>query len=250
MDEQSQHHPSMISPTQATQAGLLPIRSGPIRFAIGPPDGLTSNAWRIWATKHGDVYIACRDNFNETKVSLHASGRWRMGFTTEAITKNPNILQSNQNRAWDVWDTPPASLPNTVIAFRLFFPRSELAVRPEQRKPKDWAKVMFIEAAPAGKLTMISLFVTLGDITLRHETEPSFCLASLEIGNNKYAQIIAHEEPEGTITAIVEQSVADARKQVESKGIEIPKEAYGYFFGQQVDGCRFLVGARINRSNA
>jgi len=239
----------MISPVQATQAGFLPIKSGPIRIAVGPPDGLTSNAWRIWATKHGDVYIACRDNFNETKVSLHASGRWRMGFTTEAIAKNSKILQNNQNRAWEVWDKPPASLPNTVIAFRLFFPMSELAVRPEQRKPKEWAKVMFIEAQPVGKLTVISLFVTLGNITLRHESEPSFCLASLDIGNNHYAQIIAHGEPEGTIPALVEQGVADARKQAESQGIEIPKEAYGYFFGQQIDGCRFLVGARINRTN-
>ena len=249
MDEQTEPHRQMISPSLATQAGFLPIRSGPIRFAVGPPDGITSNAWRIWATKHGDVYIACRDNFNETKVSLHASGRWRMGFTTEAIAKKPEIIQNNQNRAWDVWDMPPTSLPNTVIAFRLFFPISELAVRPDQRKPKDWAKVIFIEALPEGKLTVISLFITLEDIALQHESEPSFCLASLNIGNNKYAQVIAHGEPEGTIPAMLEQSVADARKQAASKGIAIPKEAYGYFLGQQVDGCRFLVGARINRSS-
>jgi len=247
MQKIPQSHPLMISPTLAIQAGLLPIRSGPVRFAVGPPNGLTSNAWRIWANKHGDVYLACRDNFTEAKVSLHASGRWRMGFTTEAITKNSDLLSDNQNRAWEVWDSPPASLPNTVIAFRLFFPRSELAVRPEQRKPKDWEKVVFIEAPPTGKLTVLTLFVTMGDATLSHESEPSFCLASLEIGNDRHIQIIAHGEPEGYIPDLIERSVANARKQFEAKGGEIPQDAYGYFFGQQSDGSRFLVGARINR---
>jgi hypothetical protein len=239
----------MIPPSLATQAGLLPVRSGPVRFAVGPPNGLTSNAWRIWATRHGDVYIACRDNFTEAKVSLHASGRWRMGFTTEAIVKKPELLSDNQNRAWDVWDAPPVSLPNTIIAFRLFFPASELAVRQEQRKPKGWAKVVFIEAPPMGKLTVLTLFVIVGDINLSHESEPSFCLASLDIGDNRYAQLIAHGEPEGYIPTLIKESVASARKQTEAKGIEIPNDAYGYFFGQQSDGARFLVGARLNRSS-
>ena len=74
-----------IFPNQLIAMGVLPINDTPARFAIGPPDGLTSNSWRIWSTKHGDVYISCRDNFTEAKVSLHTSGRWRMGFTSQAI---------------------------------------------------------------------------------------------------------------------------------------------------------------------
>jgi hypothetical protein len=69
-----------------------------------------------------------------------------------------------------------------VTAFRLLFPTSELAVRPEQRRPKDWAKVIYLEAALAGKITVVTLFLTLSGSLLRHETEPSFCLASLDIG--------------------------------------------------------------------
>lgn len=129
--------PPMIPNTLAAQLGFIPMRRGPVRFAVGPPNGFTSNAWRIRTTKHGDVYIACRDNFREAKVSLHASGRWRMGFTTEAVVKTRNLFPTDQNRAWEVWDEPPVSLPNTVIAFRLLFPPSELAVRPEQRVPNE-----------------------------------------------------------------------------------------------------------------
>jgi hypothetical protein len=71
---------------------MSPIRRGPIRFAVGHPDGLTSNSWRVWTSPAGDVYISCRDNFKEAKVSLHASGRWRMGFTEKAVEKNARLL--------------------------------------------------------------------------------------------------------------------------------------------------------------
>lgn len=248
--EEMSHTPPMIPNTLAAQLGFIPMRRGPVRFAVGPPNGFTSNAWRIWTTKHGDVYIACRDNFREAKVSLHASGRWRMGFTTEAVVKNRNLLLTDQNRAWEVWDEPPVSLPNTVIAFRLLFPPSELAVRPEQRVPNEWANVVYIEAAPPGKLTVLTLFVTVGDVVLRHKSEPSFCLASLDIGNNRRAQLIAHCDPAGDLPDLIERGVAEARRQTECAGVGIPTEAYAYFFGHRNDGARFLVGARMNRSSA
>ncbi len=122
-----------------------------------------------------------------------------MGFTAETLAKNCNLLPAEQNRAWEVWDEPPAALPNTVIAFRLLFPTSELAVGPEQRIPSEWTDVVHIEAAPPGKLTVLTLFVTVGDVRLTHESEPSFCRASLHIGNNRRAQLVAHGDPEGDI---------------------------------------------------
>ena len=81
-------HHSILTP----QGVMLPVKEPPVRFAVGPTkDGLTSNSWRMWTEKRGDVYdlyLKCRDNFREAKVSLHASGRWRMGFTEEAIKDN------------------------------------------------------------------------------------------------------------------------------------------------------------------
>ena len=155
------------------QAGVLPFKEGPIRFAVGDPKGLTSNAWRIWVSKAGDVYVACRDNFKEAKVSLHVSGRWRMGFTTEAIDKNPLLVGEGENRAWEVWDKPPETIPNTVQAFQLVFTSSQLAVSESRRPNKIWKDITYIEAPPTGKLTVVTLFVTKGNIKLTHETEPS-----------------------------------------------------------------------------
>src|SRR4051812_6561064 len=106
--------PPLISPVVAMQMGILPVKHGPVRFAVGPPNGITSNSWNVTAAKNGNVYIICRDNFKEVKVSLHASGRWRMGFTEKAIKSNPKLLLPGQNRAWEVWDKPPESMPNTV----------------------------------------------------------------------------------------------------------------------------------------
>ena len=243
--------PPMITPKLATQAGLLPIIDKPVRFAVGAPDGITSNSWKIWATKSG-VYIACRDNFKETKVSLHASsnphvaGRWRVGFTTESLSKIAHLRSHDENRAWEVWDEPAPSLPGATVAFRLIFPTSELAVSPDLRKPKEWKNVIYIESAPAGKLTVLTLFVTMGEPELVHEFEPSFRLASFSINSGRRAQLIAHGEPENDFPELMRKTVADAKAQAKAAGIVLPKKAYGYFLGRQGDGCRFIFGARID----
>jgi hypothetical protein len=236
-------------PSQLARAGVLPIRKGPARFAVGPPDGLSSNSWNLWSNRKGDLYVACRDNFKEAKVSLHASGRWRMGFTSEALAKNPNLVPLEGNRAWEVWDQPPPQLPNVTIAFRLYFPTSELAVRPEQRQPDQWREVVFIEPAPpgTGKLAALSLFVTNGDVEPKHDSEPSFRLASLAIGHNMHAQLFAHGEPEGSIPKIIEGIAEHAQLKVRGSGQEMPAEAYIYAVGRSDDGFRFF-GRRSRQS--
>ena len=95
----------MTSPIPPAAAGL-PFRTGPIRFAVGAPDGLSSNSWRFWTERSGDAYLACRDNFQNMKVSLQASGRWRMAYTAEAVAENPARVPPAENRAWEVWDEP------------------------------------------------------------------------------------------------------------------------------------------------
>lgn len=229
----------------ATKAGLLPFTKGPVRFAVGDTDGLTSNSWRFWATNNGDVYIACRDSFKEAKVSLHTSGRWRMGFTEQALARG--IPFHDGNRAMKVWNKPPEIGPGVVPAFLLIFPTSELAVKPEQRKTKTWTNVLHIEAAPAGKLTVLTVFITTGNVNLKHESEPSCRIASLPIGNNQYAQLVAHGDPEGNVPDMVSRGVEAARKQTETSGVAIPDGGYVYLFGNYPNGARFIVGARMTR---
>lgn len=223
-----------------------PFRRGPIRFAVGPPDGITSNSWRVW-TSGSDVYLLCRDSFFRTvKVSLHASGRWRIGFTEEAVKADPTLVAPGADRAWSVWDAPRPILPSVVTAFRLRFPASELAVEPSMRTTKLWKSTMFIEAAPAGsgKQTTITVFITDADVALRADSGPSFRLASLELSDGRWVQLVAHAEDDTDTQTILQKGRDAAVAQAESAGIEVPDTAYTYFFGHSPDGGRFLVGAR------
>jgi hypothetical protein len=170
-----------------------------------------------------------------------------MGFTTEALTKTPNVLAAEENRAWEIWDEPPPTLQDTVVAFRLLFPTSELCLLPKQRAAREWKNAIYIEAGPPGKLTVVTLFVTVGEPDLIHASEPSFCLASLEIGNGRRAQLVAHGEPEGNVPTMVEGGVMRARAQAEAAGVQVPKGAYACLFGRSQDGARFLVGAHVAR---
>lgn len=225
----------------------LPTRSGPVRFAVGAPDDLTSNSWRFWTTAAGDAYLACRDNFNNMKVSLHASGRWRMAYTSEALALNPALVAAGSDRAWEVWDEPPAVLPEIVAAFRLIFLTSELAVRPEQRATRQWRNTVFIEAAPAGtgKLTVVTLFVTRGEPEIVHASEPSFCLASLRLREGRRAQLVAHADLEGDMPRVISSVRASAAARAQALGIDVTVEAFLYAFGSQPeDGARFIIGAR------
>jgi hypothetical protein len=171
-----------------------------------------------------------------------------MGFTTEAIKKNSSLVASDENRAWEVWDRPAETQPQLTTAFHLFFPTTELAVTPEKRTGKKWKDVVYLEAAPPGKLTTITLFITQGDVSLNHESETSITLASFELMDGRYAKIVAHGDPEGFIPGLIDQSVSYAWKMATEKKIEVPATAFSYFFGKKDNGARFIVGARMHRN--
>jgi len=229
----------------------LPVTQRELRFAVGHPEGLTSNSWRMWATDKGDVYLACRDSFTDAKVSLHTSGRWRVGFTTEAVKKRPALAGSSRNRAWNVWDEPPPVQPNVVRAFHLVFLTSELAVRPEQRATGIWKKPMvLIEPPPAGKMVLATLFITRDQPPLRHESEPSQCLAFLEIGNGRHAQLVAHGESEGDLPEWLALRMAETHAKAVAAGVRPTADTYAYFCAEKGDATRFIIGARVLRPNA
>ncbi len=224
----------------------LPFTEGPIRFAVGDPNGLSSNSWRFWTTGTGDAYLKCRDNFTNTKVSLHASGRWRMGFTQEAVAADPNLVAQGEDRAWEVWDQPPPNDDKALLAFRLVFPTSELAVRPDLRTKKKWSGTVFIEAAPESSdaMTVISLVVAPGRSTIDVGHSPSFVLAELPLNDHDSAYLVAHAEPLGETPSRLGQARRAAAVLAETAGIEVPEGSYYYFFGRRSDGSRFVVGAR------
>ncbi|MFE7198499.1 hypothetical protein [Microbacterium oxydans] len=59
----------------------LPI-GGKIRFAAGASNAPRSSTWMVvGGTNDRDVYIGMRSQLHEIKISLHASGKWRLALT-------------------------------------------------------------------------------------------------------------------------------------------------------------------------
>ena len=236
-----------VNPNAFPSDPMFPIRSEPIRFAVGAPDGLTSNSWRLWTSKAGDIYLKCRDSMRETKVSLHASGRWRMGITDEAVRARPGLVPAGRDRAWEVWDEPPPVAPGVIAAIQLIFPTSELAVRPDQRATTTWRDTIFIEAAPAGvgRVVAVTVFITTGDIAVVAEPGLSARLASLPLPGGRWVQLVVHHEPELDLHPLVDQTRRAALLQAGPGPTDLPPTAYAYLWGQRESGARFLVGARV-----
>jgi hypothetical protein len=163
-----------------------------------------------------------------------------MGFTTEAIAAAPHLIHENQNRAWDAWDAPDEEATSPIAALQVVFAASELAVSPEHRKSSGWDEVVFFNAAPPGKLKLATLFVTCTDAPVRQETE-AFGIWSL--GNNRYAQLVFHDEPDEGFPEFIASSVGAARSKP-FNGIDVPPSGYFYFLARRENGVRYLFGAK------
>lgn len=112
----------------------VPIRKSPLRFAVGRPDGASSNSWKLWTVPAGDVYVACRDNFRDMKVSLHASGRWRLGFTERAINGRPDLLTPGRIGPGISGHRHPTPTPGPSSRSRSYSPPGSCTSRPQLAK--------------------------------------------------------------------------------------------------------------------
>lgn len=93
----------------------LPVRRREIRFAVGVPNGASTNSWKLWV-RRDEAYLACRDNFREFKLSLHASGIWGLAFTSEAVTRNSALQTPDEDRLIRRW-TPDLTSEAVITGF-------------------------------------------------------------------------------------------------------------------------------------
>ena len=105
----------------------LPLREGPLRFAVVMKDGSTSNGWRAWVEKEGDAYICCRDSMNDLKVSLHKSGRQHIAHTRQSGKET-----GSEDRYWNTWWEPPVK-GKIIPSFKLMFPPWGVRLREQDR---------------------------------------------------------------------------------------------------------------------
>lgn len=214
-----------------------------VRFAVGSTDGLTSHSWRVWTEKKSELYLACRDAFKDTKVSLHASGRWRMGFTSKAVRENPKLIEGDRDRAWEVWDKPPPVLPDVVVAFSMYFPASEFVLSREQRLEENWKDVQYIPAARDGFTTVVSLCIADSHMGVEHSGASSE-LGVFDLADGKCVRLIAHDTVDIDVVRVVNEQRAKMLSFAQANRLEVPADTFGYFLGHRPDGTRNLIGVK------
>jgi hypothetical protein len=165
----------------------LPIVGEEVRFAVGTPRGMSSNSWKLW-TRGNDVYFACRDNFQEFKLSLHASGIWRLAFTKEALTKLRALRGYDENRVINRWQ--PDLSAGATVAFELVLLPASLYLAPPQRErwPRD---VVFAELMDPTRVTAIALTIANGQQPLSFTADqPGAVLGLVPIPDGRSAQLV------------------------------------------------------------
>lgn len=125
-----------------------------LRFAVRSPSGQVSSIWRLWATRHGDVYLATRTMAKIEKYSFHKSGICRSAFTNEHGT--PKTMTDRAMFEWKRLSTPAAGEGKASRVAWLGFPTDYLS------KPSDAGVegMAWIEAAPAGGATYVEFAFT------------------------------------------------------------------------------------------
>ena len=224
----------------------LRLRESSFRFAVGHPEGASSNSWVVTVGKKGDVYVACRDNFREVKVSLHASGQWRLALTEQAIKESPELLPAGADRVWDRWAPPPEHDSRLVIAFQVVFPTRELYVRPEQRT--GWKPIVFVEpSTDPDKMVVVSVCVvpSLDLVQPPADVAASGLLAVIPIDERRSVQLVAHYDGAGPFEKLRNEAMQAQKQRLGIAPGTVPDDSVMVLWGVKPDGARWLSAARV-----
>ena len=213
----------------------LPIGDSPVRFGVLGQNGLSSNAWGVYAEPSGDIYLVCRDHMKETKVSLHQSGKQYFGFTSES-----GLETAEGGRFWDEWWEPQFHKGSKIVtSYSLLFPSWALGLTQAMRdgNPKVWNKnQVFVEAAETPVATIVSLVITESDaeITFNANGElQSLPLAVLPVTADKKLWVIARQGPEGNMKELAEHGIRGIDADMVEKLRDFPS---GHVIGLSVTG--------------
>jgi hypothetical protein len=184
----------------------FPLRRSPARLSVGTPTGPSTNSWKVWI-RGEDAYVACRDNFREIKVSLHASGIWRLGFTEQFTHSNRDMVPPEKDRAWKKWRATLDDEHRMVIAFQIVCPLASLYLSPKDRA--KWpTSIVFVEPAPTeAEMTVLSVCVVLGQDALAFNPQTrGAVIAVLPLGSDRTLQVVVTHENMGDIPKLFSES--------------------------------------------
>ena len=170
----------------------LPIRHGPVRLAVVGNGGRTSNSWKIWPEKNGEIYVAIRERNPGFKVSLHRSGKQHIKMASEY---------------WGQWREPDIYAgPMLATSAKLVFPtwgmREDYKLSEQEREAWKGNEIE-IDAPIEGKLLAVSVVVRAEGQVLKQEGGGSETLGLWRRPDGKEAHLIVSEESERNFKEIV-----------------------------------------------
>ena len=184
----------------------LPLRNGPIKFAVTMSGGSTSNAWRVW-TETRDAYICCRDNMGEIKISLHGSGKQHIAFRSET-----GIEMTPGSRFWNQWHEPPQQDP-AIPSFKLVFPPWGVRLTEDERRKtrrirEKWEDNQILLEGDDQLLTVVSFVVLDESKSLNFVGEyPKVLMGILPFVDGKNLLVVGGKEPERNFRDVMQEAL-------------------------------------------
>lgn len=125
-----------------------------LTFAVKRVDEFESGIWRLWITRHGDVYLAQRTMAGITKYSFH-----RSGICWSAFTAQHGVPPTLNDRAMSKWHRLATQVQGVGKASRVAWIAipTDFLSRPKTSVPLS---IVWLEAAPSGGATYIEVAFT------------------------------------------------------------------------------------------
>ena len=165
----------------------VPVTGRSVRFAVGNPSGLSSDSWKVWTTRQGDIYLACRDINRDCKISLHASGAWRLAYLKEAFEQG-DVIPDGADRVIERWERPSGWGEQPVAGFRVVVTSGGLYRTPGDRTGWTRTTVWVDPRIEIAEATVISVYGVPNGQTV---VEPPGVLAVLDLVEGMKAHVVA-----------------------------------------------------------
>lgn len=237
----------------AQKAERMRKRIRGVRFAVGSAHGPRASVWRLWVNRN-DVYVAARVAASEMKVSLHASGKWRSGFTDQHLQRANPLISLDRDRALDKWERPPQFAPGWTRAFTITVPASEIVASDVVVSDPD--EIIWIDPLPEGWATVFTVLLSAPDATgsegrgfatAAGREQFTEVVAVIELKNGEHVWVVAHAEQ---LSQEWQQNLDSLRTQILQMGAEPiadaradpePHDLRGFVSGYEDDGTRFYI---------
>jgi hypothetical protein len=167
-----------------------------MRVVVGAPNALHSSVWRYWKN-HDDLYVAQMGGRHVYKLSLHASGIWRLAFLSSAQL-GATIGTDTDPRVIRRWRRPEQLGEGWTLCFVLTVPMVEIRERFDVSSL--WggvsAKVRWLEALPRGQKYTIALFLAESADYAPEQvmTQGDETIGSIELDSGRIFWLIARRE--------------------------------------------------------